>query len=254
MENLVQFTPIFRQDPENIKNYYKDNNIELPDNPYFKNLIGIDESNEVAYENYVDESPKKKKLFDKKDLNNLSFIYPPKKEKEENEDEKPLNSFVSKDFDIKSNNVKEILEQINKLQINEEDKEYLVKLAEKESSFRPNVVNQFGYKGLYQFGNDALSDIGYTKKDLENIETQHLAALSYANLNEKKLKPIINSFVGKTYKGSKITLNGLRAAAHLLGAQTVKDYFLGTNKSPYSKKGFVDGNGTHITKYLEMYT
>jgi hypothetical protein len=149
---------------------------------------------------------------------------------------------------------REVIQSISNLGISSEDKTYLIRLAKKESNFRPNVTNQFGYFGLYQFGADALKDVGKTKEDLSSsLETQHKAALELAKKNEKVLKDILDNYEGKIYKGVKVTRNGVRAMAHLLGAGSVKDFFNGTQNTPFAKKGFVDGNGTHITEYAKMF-
>ena len=37
---------------------------------------------------------------------------------------------------------------------------YLKKLAKVESGYRPNIVNEHGYGGLYQFGKSALATVG----------------------------------------------------------------------------------------------
>ena len=63
----------------------------------------------------------------------------------------------------------------------------------------------------------------------------------------------MDKYEGKIYKGVKITKNGVRAMAHLLGAGSVKDFFNNTQNTPFAKKGFVDGNGTHITEYARMF-
>ena len=126
-------------------------------------------------------------------------------------------------------------------------------MSARESSNNPNAVNQFGYIGLYQFGPAALATVGYTKEDFKDVNNQHKAILKLASVNEDSLKNIMSNYMGKTFKGIKITRNGIRAAAHLLGASTVKDWFNGTSNTKFAKRGFVDGNGTHITEYLKMF-
>ena len=150
---------------------------------------------------------------------------------------------------------KEVIQSIFNLGVSLEDQEYLIKLAKKESNFSPNITNRFGYFGLYQFGTAALKDVGKTKNDLNSsLETQHKAALELAKKNENILKDILDNYEGKIYKGIKVTRNGIRAMAHLLGAGTVKDFFNNTQNTPFAKKGFVDGNGTHITEYAKIFS
>ena len=232
MENFTNFTPILNSSPEHIKQYYEDNNLPLWDNPYFNNYINLnndynlDEKKINTFEPVYNELIYKTPVFNEFELNLTN--------------------------DNKENNLS-IVNEISNLDINESDKVYLKKLAEKESNFNPNVINKFGYKGLYQFGKLALKDIGFTSEDLDNTLNQHKAALSLARKNEERLKDILNKYEGKEFKGIKITKNGIRAAAHLLGAATVKDWFNNTTNTPFAKKGFVDGNGTHITQYLKMF-
>lgn len=155
----------------------------------------------------------------------------------------------------KSPNKKDIVYPKNKI-VNEiinsdysdEDKDYLITLANRESSFKPFVTNQFGYYGLYQFGKSALKDTGFTKKDFNDTTKQHAAALKLASINEKSLQHIIDKFSGKEFNGIKITKNGIRAAAHLLGSGTVKNYF-----NSVSDK-FTDANGTSIQQYLKLFS
>ena len=149
---------------------------------------------------------------------------------------------------------REVIQSISNLGVSLEDQEYLIRLAKRESNFRPNISNRFGYFGLYQFGTSALKSLGKTKDDLKSsLETQHKAALELAKRNENTLKDILDKYEGKIYKGVKITKNGVRAMAHLLGAGSVKDFFNNTQNTPFAKKGFVDGNGTHITEYARMF-
>ena len=49
------------------------------------------------------------------------------------------------------------LNQLDNLKVDNDDKEYLAKLAGLESSYRPDVTNKYGYTGYYQLGKDALS-------------------------------------------------------------------------------------------------
>lgn len=57
---------------------------------------------------------------------------------------------------------KEITTYIKGLDIDDNYKNYLIKLAQRESNFNPNIVNKQGYKGLFQMGDAALQDVGMT--------------------------------------------------------------------------------------------
>ena len=133
-------------------------------------------------------------------------------------------------------------------------KDYLVKLANMESSFNPIIKNKYGYEGLYQFGDSALRAVGMTRQDLRSgTLNQHIAALRLAEENEKALGNLASQYIGKEYRGVKVTKNGIRAAAHLLGAGSVQDWFRGTTRTDIARNGFVDGNGTHITEYFKLF-
>lgn len=137
----------------------------------------------------------------------------------------------------------------------QENKEYLIKLAKRESSYQPLAQNSGGYFGLYQFGNSALKAVGMSKDDLKNsLSNQHKAALTLANQNEKILKDIIQKYNGKYKDGVKLTRNGILAMAHLLGAGSVQDYFNNTKTTTFSRNGFVDGNKTHILEYAKLFS
>lgn len=148
----------------------------------------------------------------------------------------------------------EITKEIRSMNIDDNDKNYLMRLAQKESAFRPFVTNQLGYYGLYQFGELAFKDVGFDKESFQDTLNQHAAALKLAQLNERRLKDIIENFEGKTVNGITVTKNGIRAAAHLLGAATVRDYFQGTRNTKLAQQGFKDANGTTIEKYLRDFS
>lgn len=248
MNEFATFTPILSSDPNDIRRYHEEHNIPAWDNHFFDNYVGpITNPQNNENETKTDEEttqPEYLLEYYRTIKEKVSPVFPEIK-MEENKVTIPL-----KREPKQTNN---ILEQIRNLDVDDNDKIYLEILAEKESSFQPNVINKYGYQGLYQFGDLALKDIGYTREDLENTYKQHEAALQLAKTNEKRLKNILDTYEGKKFKGIKITRNGIRAAAHLLGAATVKDWFNETKKTKYAQRGFVDANGTHITKYLSMY-
>lgn len=163
---------------------------------------------------------------------------------------KPLVDLTKYDTD---HTAQEIITKINNSSRSAVDKQYLKLLGARESDFRMNAVKG-SYKGIYQFHPDTLKGIGYKMEDyLKNPEIQFEAALKYRDANLRELKNYQKQ-IGQLKDGVKVTTNGLGAMAHLLGAATVKDYFDGTSKTKLAKNGFKDGNGTHISEYLKMFS
>lgn len=242
MQNFVQFDPILKQSPEDILNYYKENNLEIPDNKYLLNYISPVISTEQ--EDYKIEQPKEKTTSSKNNKRNVPKIK--KIEERWPYQDNTINNLVNEST---SPNKVQFLNEINELNFSNEDDAYLIKLAEKESDFRPNITNQLGYHGYYQFGKQALEHTGFKKEDFKNPKNQHIAALKLANLN---LIPF-TKYIGETINGITLTKNAIRAATHLAGASGFKDWVEGTKKSNFAKRGFVDANGTHITKYLKEF-
>lgn len=111
------------------------------------------------------------------------------------------------------------LKELEQLNLSNEDKQYLIKLAEKESSFRSDVKNPYGYYGYYQFGNSALKAVNRTKEDFKDPIEQHKSALKLADLHIIPFK----EYIGKVVNGITLTKNALRAAAHLAGPSGLKD-------------------------------
>ena len=155
-----------------------------------------------------------------------------------------MNNFMSNIFDVKD------FEEPKETK-NSEDKEYINKLSHRESGGRKadnlTLTNQYGYKGIYQFGKAALKDVGMSEEEyLSSVNKQDEAALRLKYLNLNRLKEYI-PYIGSTYKGIKVTENGLAAAAHLGGAKHVKEFF-------DTGKDFKDANGTPISSYLRMFS
>ena len=247
MTQFSKMTPILNPTPEDIKNYYEENNIPAWDNPYFEKYVGPIKGNVPEPERTYDEE--------------VTFTYGESSEKNKEQFEPILHKYRQPekrseyvtDPNFTPSTEQSIINEIRNLEITDSDKNYLIKLAKRESNFDPNVINRFGYQGLYQFGDLALKDVGFNREDLSDTLKQHQAALALAQTNERRLKTILDKYENKTFKGIHITKNGIRAAAHLLGAATVKDWFNGTTNTKFAKRGFVDGNGTHITEYLKMF-
>lgn len=140
-------------------------------------------------------------------------------------------------------------------------KDYPAMMAEAESSGNSRAVSG-QYYGSYQMGVAALKDAGYINADgswngaktgihskeeyLASDKAQKDAFTIYSGKNENAL---VNSgatkWIGKKFKGVDVTMNGLKAAAHLVGASAVAK-MLDTGEVP------TDGNGTKALSYLQM--
>jgi hypothetical protein len=123
-------------------------------------------------------------------------------------------------------------------------------VAIKESQGLYKLVNPFGYMGKYQFGRSTLRALGITntKAFLNNPALQERAFKALLCKNKWELRKEIERYDGQVIKGVKITESGLLAAAHLAGANSVKN-FLKTN----GRKGFRDGFGTSLKSYIRKF-
>jgi hypothetical protein len=125
-----------------------------------------------------------------------------------------------------------------------------------ESDGNSKVTNG-QYKGTYQMGDMALQDAGLKNPDgswrngmsddkyLNDPAIQTKAFNTYTAKNKKALANSgANTYIGKVFKGIPVTMKGLLAASHLVGATAV---------SKMLKTGIVpeDGNGTKAIAYLE---
>lgn len=126
---------------------------------------------------------------------------------------------------------------------------FLNKLGNFESGNDYKKVNRFGYMGRYQFGEQALEQVGLdlSKKEfLNSPEVQELAMQRLLEFNDDTLDKFITKYEGKKLHGVLVTRSGVLAAAHLGGPTNVKKWFR-------SGKDFKDGNGTSITKYMKIF-
>ena len=126
---------------------------------------------------------------------------------------------------------------------------FLYDMAERESSNRYDVVNQYGYMGAYQFGSQTLKNLGYkvTRKEfLSNPTLQEEAMLKLLKANKHTLRKQIKKYDGKLVNGVLVTESGLLAAAHLVGAGTVRKWVRNGKK-------YTDGNGVDLTSYLVKF-
>lgn len=143
---------------------------------------------------------------------------------------------------------KQITSYINSLNIENDYKKYLIKLAERESNFNPEVINAQGYKGLFQFGDDALKDIGMTTTDyMSDWKNQIDAVIKFTNLNRERLRNTLRGTNGKDVDGTKINEWGLLGAAHLGGVG-------GVNKFLFKGYNPADVNNTSIKDYLIYFS
>lgn len=123
-------------------------------------------------------------------------------------------------------------------------------VAIKESQGLYKLINPFGYMGKYQFGKTTLRGLGITntKEFLNNPVWQERAFKALCAKNKWELRKEITKYEGQVIKGVKITESGLLAAAHLAGANSVKN-FLNTN----GRRGFRDGFGTSLKSYIKKF-
>lgn len=123
-------------------------------------------------------------------------------------------------------------------------------IAWKESQGQYDLVNSFGYMGKYQFGKAALRAIGINDYSgfLTNPELQEKAFVALCAKNKWELRREIKKYGGKTVGGVKVTESGILAAAHLLGAGSVKK-FLHSN----GNRRIRDGYGTSLRSYMRNY-
>lgn len=143
---------------------------------------------------------------------------------------------------------KQITSYINSLDIENDYKKYLIKLAERESNFNPEVINAQGYKGLFQFGDDALKDIGMTTTDyMSDWKNQIDAIIKFTDLNRERLRNTLRGTNGRDIDGTKINEWGLLGAAHLGGVG-------GVNKFLFKGENPADANNTSIKDYLIYFS
>jgi hypothetical protein len=128
-------------------------------------------------------------------------------------------------------------------------------LAERESSNRPYIINEKGYVGLFQMGRPAMMDIGYPKSFYSKVlkdptiwtREQQLEDFDiWVGVLQRYLKKEIKKYEGKKIHGHKISESGLIAAAHLVGAGSVKTWIR-------TGKVSEDGNGIKLTSYLNKF-
>lgn len=245
MENLfASFTPVnLNPNPskEEISQYYIDNPEDIdsawgPGKDFINNYLGLNESpfspSVKADKTYIPPKYDIKSILGQQPTSEQKFVLPPIK------------------IPLVKNKITDEIKSLNK---SDEDKEFLIKMAQAESGFDPYVTNSLGYYGLYQFGKSALKTVGMTKSDFKDTKNQHEAALKLADLNEKTNKSLFEKYVGTWKNGVLITRNGLRAVHALLGVRGVREWLEGGNTTWTAKHGHKDAYGTSPEKYLKLF-
>ena len=123
-------------------------------------------------------------------------------------------------------------------------------VAFKESQGNYFTVNEFGYMGKYQFGEETLKVIGIYNPNyfLNTPELQEKAFIANTKRNKWILRKDIERYVGKTIGGVNVTESGILAAAHLAGPGNVKR-FLRSN----GQTNFADGFGSTVKYYMKRF-
>lgn len=121
------------------------------------------------------------------------------------------------------------------------------------------VIDNGYYIGAYQFGDEALRNIGLghitRAKFLKNPKIfpdslQDWAVIELAMNNQKLMMKHVNlnNYVGKKIHGIRVTKGGILAAAHLIGWYDCYNYL-----SSYGNFNPKDGNGTTATDYMKKF-
>lgn len=151
---------------------------------------------------------------------------------------------------------------------------FLVALKMMESGGDYQSVNTLNFLGAYQFGEAALTDLGYVRYDgnaydnnysggftgkggvrsakdfLSNKKEQDRAAKAWMSLMWDYIElQRIAHYEGRNVAGSKLTASSMLAASHLLGAGALKEY-IRTN----GKADLRDPYGTPLKKYISKFS
>lgn len=150
---------------------------------------------------------------------------------------------------------------------------FLVALRMMESGGDYSSVNTLDYLGGYQFGEAALTDLGYVRYDgnaydnnygggftgkhgihsrqhfLGNRKVQDQAVQEWMRLLWRYIKQErIENYAGRTVGGVKLTASGMLAASHLLGADALREFIDSGGRADLR-----DPYGTPMVKYIEMF-
>jgi hypothetical protein len=123
-----------------------------------------------------------------------------------------------------------------------------------ESSMNPDIINEIGSIGLFQFRRSAMIDLGiektfinfkYQKSTIFSKTDQYIAFAKYTTINLKYLRKY-KRYIGKRVHKIRITKSGLIAASILAGAKGVKNWIdYGTDCK--------DLNNTCISNYMKRF-
>lgn len=232
---------------ESIANYLNEdelNNLldQNKDNPYFEKMVDF-----TPVKNKIETPKPDNKIKERLKILKEQVSYNPVPKSKE---------FITESYkSVKNPKLKNFLLELDQAGVtNSDDRDYLVKLAEKESNFDPNIINTLGYRGYYQFGKDALLHTGFKKEDFKNPLNQHIAALKLRDLNLIALRNYINKPIDINGQEIIATKNMLGAMAHNAGATGTKDFLNKTKFSNYAKRGYRDAYNTSITDYAKLFT
>lgn len=125
-------------------------------------------------------------------------------------------------------------------------------LAASESGGDYGVVNDLGYTGRYQFGDARLTDfrratgLDFTMDQFRNDPRLQEQAYAWhiADIDRAIQANGLDQYIGKTINGVPITLDGLRAMAHLGGVGGMTKFV--TTGGVYNP---ADANGTSLSDY-----
>ena len=135
-------------------------------------------------------------------------------------------------------------------------------------------INKRGYIGLFQYGREALIDIGYNTEEgswtgkngavseeaFRSSREIQIAAINLTiDLWCKRLRVWgFNEYYGKIVKGIEITESGCIAGCHLVGSGGLASFLdmpgnYKINKKTGKRHSEFDGNKTHISEYLDLF-
>lgn len=131
-------------------------------------------------------------------------------------------------------------------------------LAQAESGGRTDVINQFGYGGRMQFGQDRLNDAiaagvapqGTTVQAFAQSPQlqQRVEAWHFNDINNYIQSQGLGKYVGQTVGGAVVTPQGMLAAAHLGGKAGLKQFLESGGK--YNPP---DQLGTTMASYMSRF-
>lgn len=139
-------------------------------------------------------------------------------------------------------------------------------LGVRESSGDYGVVNDAGYMGKYQFGQAALTDLGYmtagggwTGKDginsqqdfLNSPQVQESAMDQWTVQMNREIQAYgLEQYIGQNIGGCTVTRSGLMAGRHLVGIGNSDRHGLRHWLESGGTDNPVDGNGTQVSRYV----